>query len=317
MFIDILLLIMGLTILYFGAEAMVKGASLIALGFGISPLVVGLTVVAFGTSAPEFVVSFSAVLQESEGISVGNIVGSNICNIALILGISALIAPLSIDASSLKREYPIMIAASLLFFGFSYDGLIDHWEGGILFLGIVGFVTYNMVLSRRLSQLSEDDDDGDDDDASNLLRNIAYLVFGIAGLTVGAHLMVEGASSIARSAGISDLVIGISIVAFGTSLPELATCAVAAVRGESDISIGNVIGSNIFNILFIMGGVPLLFTMPVDPEALRFDFPIMIAVMLIAFPIMRHQYRIGRIKGGIFLLIYVGYTVFLFVRTSS
>ncbi|MBH23108.1 MAG: hypothetical protein CMH57_01355 [Myxococcales bacterium] len=328
---DILLLIGGLVVLYFGAEAMVKGASLMALNFGISPLIVGLTVVAFGTSAPEFVVSFIAVVQESQGISVGNIVGSNICNIALILGVSSIIAPLSVDAGSLRREYPIMLVAAILFYLFAYDGIIQHWEGGILFAGIVGFVAYNLVAARRLSQLSrraeasEGDDNAEDDapdiavelpeeEESSTGRNILYLLGGIVGLAIGAQLMVEGASGIAKDMGIPELIIGITIVAFGTSLPELATCAVAAARGESDISIGNVVGSNIFNILFIMGGVPMVFEIPVDPTAILIDFPIMLGVMLIAFPIMRHHYRIDRPKGVFLLLIYLVYTVYLFMR---
>ncbi|MEL6180712.1 MAG: calcium/sodium antiporter, partial [Myxococcota bacterium] len=330
--LDILFLIGGLVVLYFGAEAMVKGASLMALNFGISPLIVGLTVVAFGTSAPEFVVSFFAVIRESEAISVGNIVGSNICNIALILGVSSILAPLSVDAGSLRREYPIMLVASVLFYLFAYDGKIQHWEGGILFAGIIGFVAYNLVAARRLSLLAkraEEDiqhgpehEDGlseiavelPEQEESSTGRNILYLLGGIVGLGLGAQLMVEGATDIALALGISKLTIGITIIAFGTSLPELATCAVAAFRGESDISIGNVVGSNIFNILFIMGGIPMVFELPVEPKAILYDFPIMLGVMLIAFPIMRHQYRIDRPKGVFLLLIYISYTIFLFVR---
>lgn len=337
MIVDIILLLVGLFVLYLGAEAMVKGASQLALAFGISPFIVGLTVVAFGTSAPEFVVSFLATWQQSEGISVGNIVGSNICNVALILGVAALIQPLSVDASSLRREYPIMLLSSIVFFAMAYDGVIARWEGAILMLGIVGFVGYNMLAVRRAhkllaeraaaegKELSEDElmaegpdiELPDSDDDSSTGKNIAYVVAGIVALALGAHFMVESAKVIARAFGLSDFVIGITIIAFGTSLPELATSCVAAIRKQADISIGNVIGSNIFNVLFVIGSVSSVFTLNVEPQALRLDFPIMLGVLLLAFPLMRFGYRIGRFKGAILLAIYLAYIGYLLVMTPN
>lgn len=337
MIVDIILLLVGLLVLYFGAEAMVKGASQLALGLGISPFIVGLTVVAFGTSAPEFVVSFLATWQQSEGISVGNIVGSNICNVALILGVAALIQPLSVDASSLRREYPIMLVASIVFFAMALDGRIARWEGAVLMLGIVGFVAYNMLAVRRAhkllaeraaaegKELSEDElaaegpdiDLPDTDEESSTVKNIVYVVLGILALAGGAQLMVESAKVIARSFGLSDFVIGITIIAFGTSLPELATSCVAAIRKQADISIGNVVGSNIFNILFVIGSVSSIFTLNVEPQALRFDFPVMVGVLVLAFPLMRFGYRIGRVKAVILLATYLAYVGYLLVMTPN
>jgi cation:H+ antiporter len=328
MLLNVLLLIVGLAVLYFGAEFMVKGASQLALAFGVSPLIVGLTVVAFGTSAPELVISTLAAISGSTGISVGNIVGSNICNVALILGVAALIAPLAIDPGSLRREYPFMVIVSAVFFALAYDGTLDFGDGAILFVGIIGYVAYNIYLARRhiragrqgTAESAEGDDGSDDakpDNSKNkkyILTQIAFLVAGLAGLTVGAQVMVDAAEAIAKAAGISEFIIGITIVALGTSLPELATSVVAAVRGESDISIGNVVGSNIFNILFVMGLVPMIRDIPVGAIALQVDFPVMLGVLVLAFPLLRHKYELGRVKGSILLVSYLVYVVYLFMR---
>jgi cation:H+ antiporter len=325
MLLQYVLLILGLVILYFGAEAMVKGASQLAMMLGISPLVVGLTVVAFGTSAPEFLVSLLATLDDSEGISVGNIIGSNICNLALILGTASIISPLAISASALKREYPIMLLSSLLFFGFAYTGsYLEQWEGLILFLGIILFVGYNLgetFRSRRKSAKAPVEPSADDvpelDEGANsktaTIRNVALVIFGLVGLAGGAHLMVVSASTIARHFEISDFIIGTTIVAFGTSLPELATSVVAALRKESDISVGNIFGSNIFNVMFIMGSVPMVFGMEVEARALVVDFPLMIGMTLLTFPMMRAGYRISRAEGAFLVMVYLGYVLSLFL----
>ncbi len=324
MLLQVLLLILGLAVLYFGAEAMVKGASQLALALGISPLIVGLTVVGFGTSAPEFLVSLFAAIEGTEGISVGNIIGSNICNLSLILGVSAMLSPLAISASALKREYPIMLASSALFVLMAWtDSRIDRWEGALLFLGIVGFVAYNIRASMNLRRNARERVEVEsDDDAPELeeggksrramIRNLALVFFGLLGLAGGAHLLVDSSTFIARHFGVPDFVIGTTIVAFGTSLPELATSAVAAYRKQSDISVGNIFGSNIFNILFIMGSIPLVFGMSVESRAISFDNPVMIAVTLLTFPMMRAGYKLSRPEGGLLVAMYAAYVFVLF-----
>jgi cation:H+ antiporter len=320
MLLDSVLLIVGLVVLYFGAEAMVKGASQLALGLGISPLIVGLTVVAFGTSAPEFLVSFIAVMDGADGISVGNIVGSNVCNIALILGVAAIIAPLPIAASSLRVEYPFMFVAAVALVAVCWNGSIHPLEGGILVVGIVVFIGWQMRgawHSHRSHREAQDDDDiPQRDEKSTTAKNIAYLVFGLIGLGAGAHLMVTASSAIARSFGISDFVIGTTIVAFGTSLPELATSVVAALRRQSDISVGNVFGSNIFNSFFVMGVIPAIFGLEVEPRAIQIDLPAMLAITVIAFPLMRSRYRLTRLEGVVLLGMYGAYlsTMFLWPK---
>lgn len=319
MLLDSVLLIVGLVVLYFGAEAMVKGASQLALSFGISPLIVGLTVVAFGTSAPEFLVSLIAVLDGVDGISVGNIVGSNVCNLALILGVAALIAPLPIAASSLRFEYPFMFIASVALVIVCWNGSIHPIEGGILTLGIVIFVAWQMRGAWRSHRAHKEaeSEDVEVDENSTTLKNIMYLVFGFVGLGAGAHLMVESSSSIARVFGISDFIIGTTIVAFGTSLPELATSVVAALRRQSDISVGNVFGSNIFNTFFVMGLIPAIFGLEVEPRAIQIDLPAMLLVTVLAFPLMRSRYRLSRVEGGVLLTFYVLYIGTMFVWPSG
>lgn len=316
MLLQIFLLLLGLVVLYFGAEAMVKGASQMALDLGISPMIVGLTVVAFGTSAPELLVSFIAAWNGASGISVGNIVGSNICNVALILGTAAVLAPLAISVGALRREYPIMLGACLAFYAVSFDGHIAPWEGWLLFAGITAFVIYNLRAVSKHRKGAEAEiamEEVESDPDSSQVRNLLYLIFGLLGLAGGAHLMVESSTTIARAFGISDFVIGITIIAFGTSLPELATSVVAAFRGEADISVGNVFGSNIFNSLFVMGLIPGIFGMDVEPRAVQVDFPAMVAITLLAFPLMRTRYKLSRIEGAILLVLYGAYIASLFL----
>jgi cation:H+ antiporter len=217
------------------------------------------------------------------------------------------------------------VVICLGFFGLAFDGTLSFYDGAILFTGIVFFVGYNMYLARRHIKLGRQEREAAGDDAEPapeglgkgkgyIFKQLAYLVVGLIGLTVGAQLMVDAAEAIAKAAGISEFIIGITIVAFGTSLPELATSVVAAVRGESDISIGNVVGSNIFNVLFVMGVVPMIRDIPVSDIALQVDFPFMLGVLVIAFPLLRHRYELGRAKGSVLLMIYLGYVVYLFMR---
>ena len=323
MFLDFALFLIGLTILYFAAEALVQGASAMALRMGLAPLIVGLTVVAFGTSAPELVVSLAAVFTDSDDISVGNIIGSNIANLAFILGLSAIIRPMVVSAEIIKREYPVMLGASVLLVALAFDGLLSRVDGAILVGCMVGYLTYMARMAKVSMQGAKEEAatrdlleelDGIDPEKSNNTKDIARVIFGIIGLTGGAKLMVDSAVVIASSMGVSQLVIGITVVAIGTSLPELATSVVASFRGESDISVGNVVGSNVFNVLSVLGIVALLKPITVGAAAVQYDIWVMLAVTLVIWPVMWTGKRISRIEGGLFLVAYIAYSIWLFVR---
>jgi cation:H+ antiporter len=328
MFLEIAMFLVGLVILYFAAETLVQGASAMALRLGITPLIVGLTVVAFGTSAPELVVSLAAVYTDSDAISVGNILGSNIANLALILGISAIIRPISVSHDVIRREYPVMLAASVLMVGLSYDGMISRIDGAMLVGCMVAYLAYMARMARNVIrtgkekaatlELIEDLDElsGLDDDpkVSTNVKDMARVVVGIIGLTAGAKLMVDAAVVIASGLGISQLVIGITIVAIGTSLPELATSIVAAMRGESDIAVGNVVGSNVFNILSVIGIVSCIKPIQVSPDAVTYDLWVMLGVTLLVWPVMWSGKRIARGEGILFVVLYITYSVWLFIR---
>jgi cation:H+ antiporter len=303
--------IAGLVLLYYGAEFLIKGGVSIALKLKIPALIIGLTLVAFGTSAPELVVSIDATLKGSGDISIGNVVGSNICNIALILGVSALIAPLNVHKKLLKFDLPLLTIASIamaIFCLLSHG--ITRWQGGIFFAGIVAYTLYSIYAGKK--------DGSGDDEVSNSKIFPYWLAFifvigGLAGLICGAKLFVNAAIFIAKAGGISDAVIGLTVVALGTSLPELATSVVAAIKGEQDIAIGNVIGSNIFNILCILGIAPLL--TPIHaPEIDLIDLGTMLFLTVALFPLMRTGWKINRLEGAFLLLIYCGYTAYLFVK---
>jgi cation:H+ antiporter len=336
MLLAVLLFIVGLILLYFGAEYLVGGSSAIGLRLGITPLMIGLTVVAFGTSAPELLVSVMAIFSESDDISVGNIIGSNIANILLILGVSAMFRPMSVSKRAVKREFPFMVGASMLMTLFIYTGSqLVWWEGVIFLVGMVVYLYWCFLSATSKTQAAEDEeaelaefDDADLDDLedvdvdtdANPLSDVAKMVGGILGLAGGAHLMVDNAITIATALGVSALVIGITVVAFGTSLPELATSVIAAVREESDISVGNVIGSNIFNIFLVLGVVavvtPLMLGKPltVGQHALTWDIWIMLGVAIGIWPILRSGHQISRLEGFFMFAFYCGYVAFLFMR---
>jgi len=312
MVIDIVYLAAGLAVIYFGAEFLVRGSKNLALAMGIRPMIVGLTVVAFGTSMPEFFVSFTSALKNSSSIAVGNIVGSNICNIGLILGMAALVRPLSVNSGMLKREMPIMLGASLLFWALIADGSIGRLDGALLMAGIVLF-TFQQIQSARKEIAAGKNGVGEESAPDNSkLKNLLFALGGIAGLVVGANLMITGAISLALKIGVSELVVGLSIVAFGTSLPELATSMVAAARKESDISIGNVVGSNIFNILFILGLTALVSPIPVEASVISTQTPAMLAFSVVLLPFMIFKRDINRLEGFILLAAYVAYVVWIF-----
>jgi cation:H+ antiporter len=308
----LILLAVGLAILVFGAELLVRGASALAASLGISRLVIGLTVVAFGTSAPELAVSVMAAWKGQAGIALGNVVGSNICNVLLILGLSAVVAPLVVARQVVRLEVPIMIGTSLLLILFALDGNLVRWEGGLLFAGVIGYTVWTIRRSRReLRDLAEPDAAAPP--ASGRTRQLAEILGGLALLVLGSKWLVDAAVIIARHLGVSDLVIGLTIIAVGTSLPELATSVLASWRGERDIAVGNVVGSNIFNILSVLGLTALVAPagLPVPPVALTFDLPVMLAVAVACLPIFMAGYRINRWEGLLFIFYYVVYVLFL------
>ena len=304
------LFILGLALLLAGAEGLVRSASRMAKMFGVSPLLIGLTVVAFGTSTPELFVSCYGAYSGKAGISLGNIIGSNIFNILFILGFSALITPLTVRKQLVFLDVPVMVAASVVLWLFSYAGTLT-WGEGVFFLTGMGIYTHWLLQIRQKEKHAAPKIPYSKEQA---YTQSFIAVASLALLLLGATLFVKGAEEIARFFGISDLIIGLTVVAIGTSLPELATSIVAAYRKEQDIAIGNILGSNIFNVLFITG-LSLFFApegVSVPANALTYDLPIMILVSAICFPILYTKYKITRIEGLFLLLSYGGYLYFTF-----
>ena len=319
---QVLMFALGLTVLVVGADVLVRGASRLAVSFGVSPLVVGLTVVAFGTSAPEMAVSVGSALAGSPDLALGNVVGSNICNVLLILGISALITPLLVDEQIIRQEIPIMIGASVLLVVVALDGHIGLLESITLFALVVAYTVFLVVQSRRASKAVQDEFETEIP-TSNWDRHwsvqIALVVVGLAMLVVGADWLVDAAVAFARAFGVSDLVIGLTVVAVGTSMPEIATSIVAAVRGQRDIAVGNVVGSNVFNILAVLGvtGIVSGAGLPVSEAARNFDLWVMLAVAFACLPIMITGREIARWEGGVFLAYYAAYTAWLVLQAQQ
>ncbi|WP_397607649.1 calcium/sodium antiporter [Silanimonas sp.] len=306
--ITALTLLAGLALLIVGAEMLVKGASRVAAGFGISPLVIGLTVVAFGTSSPEMAISVSSAWKGEADIAVGNVVGSNIFNVLFILGLSALITPLVVSKQLVKLDVPLMIGVSVLAFLLSMDGRIAFWEGAILFVGVIGYT----ILAIRMGKASGETGEAVEG-ADRTGMNLGLIAVGLVLLVLGSQWLVSAAITIATAMGVSELVIGLTIVAAGTSMPEVATSVTAAIRGQRDIAVGNVVGSNIFNILAVLGLTAMVAPggLPVSQAALNFDYPVMMAVAVACLPIFFVGYTIQRWEGALFLGYYVAYTVYL------
>lgn len=299
----------GLVLLYYGAEFLVKGGVKIAQKMKISPLVVGLTLVAFATSAPELVVSVDASLKGHGDISIGNVVGSNICNIALILGVCAMITPLTVNKKLFKVDVPLMIgsAAVLSIFCLMSHG-VNRWQGLILFAGIITYTVTSIRTARK--EESGNAEAGEDSSDVNLLVAVLFVAGGLGMLVGGAKLFVNSAVYLAKLFKVSDAVIGLTVVAVGTSLPELATSVVAAIKGEKDIAIGNVVGSNIFNVLAICGIAPLI--APISAPGISWvDLAMMIGVSVLLYPLMKTGFTISRKEGVLLFAIYAGYTVYL------
>lgn len=319
-----LMMIVGLVVLTVGADVLVRGASRIALLLGISPLVVGLTIVAFGTSAPELAVSVGAALEGKADIALGNVVGSNIFNVLVILGLSALIAPLVVHIQLVRLDVPLMIYASVLVWIFAKDGMLSLWEGGFLSAMIIGYTTFLIVQSRRESaeiqkELAAEAGEIPRPELKEWLLNPLLIAAGLGMLVFGAGWLVEGATTVARNLGVSELVIGLTIVAAGTSLPELATSVVAAIKGERDIAVGNIVGSNIFNIFSVLGFSTLVAggNVPISANLMAVDVPVMIGVALSCLPVFVSGYLITRWNGLVWMLMYVLYVLYLILDAQA
>lgn len=312
-------LLAGIALLYYGAEWLVKGGVGIAARLGIPPLIIGLTLVSFATSAPELVVSVKAALAGSGDISIGNVVGSNICNVGLILGLSALITPLAVEKQLLKFDVPVLIAVSLLLSGLGIaTGGIGRIAGAVFFLLLIGYVLCNVRTALKGGGAPDDEvaDEVRENRNMKLPTAFALVAVGLAALVGGAHLLVEGAVAIGDALGISKAVIGLTVVAIGTSLPELATSVVAAIRHQDDIAIGNVVGSNIFNILCIMGIAPLI--RPVQASGITWiDWSLMLFYTILLYPMVRSGSRINRWEGGGLLAVFVGYMAWLVINAAG
>ncbi len=305
-----LLLILGLVTLIIGGEFLVRGAVGIAKKAHITPLVIGMTVISFGTSAPELVVSIKAALSGNPEIAIGNVIGSNIANIGLVLGITVLIFPIIVDRNSKILDWPMMMLASLLFFLFAYDNLIRHWEGMVLFGILVAFTAYLITNSRKKTkrELAAQEELLEETAKSvHPLLSIGYVLLGLIGLFFGAEWLLNSAIAIATDLGMSKSLIGVTIVAFATSVPELVTSAVAAFKQETDISIGNLIGSNLFNIMAVIGITAIIKPISVEQSVIDYDFIWMLAIALALLPMMLIGKRLGRFKGFLLLSSYVAY----------
>ena len=366
LFFNILLFLVGFAFLTGGADFLVRGASRLAVRLNIPLVVIGLTVVAFGTSLPELVVSLIANLQggSKANLAIGNVVGSNIANLALILGVVTILRPLTVDRQLIQREYPLMIGVSLLFTAMAWDGHIARWEGVLLFLGLLGFIYWSYIGSRSLAEEKESEaleyiggesgvdsssndavetaaENGEDAETdlaqsqkriaratrnpllpaaisglfrSLLLRDIGMVVIGIAVLVYGADLLVDSATFIARYFGVSELVIGLSLVALGTSLPELAASVVAILYRRGDIALGNLVGSNLFNMLAIVGITASVRALPAPLSMRCVDFPAMLLVAALPLLlVLRAPHVVNRWKGALMLTLYFAYTIGIFV----
>ena len=308
-----LTILVGLALLSIGAEALVRGSAALALRLGITPLVVGLTVVAFGTSSPELVVSVKASLDDNGAIALGNVVGSNICNIALILGVAALIKPVRIEAQVIRREIPILIFASILLWAMLAGGELQRWMGLLLTVGLVAYIAFSYGGARAEKNEAVHEEFAEALPAPEARRawvDVLFVLVGLAMLLFGANLFVDGAVAVAERFGVSQAVIGLTIVAVGTSLPELATSIVAAFKGEGDIAVGNAVGSSIFNILCILGVAALIRPMATTGISMV-DLAVMTACAVLVMPMMRSGFCLNRWEGIFLLAVYVGYLYYV------
>ena len=320
---NLLMFCAGLVALVAGAEMLVRGASRLALSLGLSPLVVGLTVVAFGTSSPEMAVSAGAVLDGRNDIAVGNVVGSNVFNVLAILGLSALIAPLAVHSQVIRQEVPIMIGASVLLLVLALDGRLGRSDSAILFALIVAYTAFLVIQARKGPQPVSAEFEAEMPPAGRWLSRrpvqLMLVAAGLGLLVLGSGWLVDSATAFARSLGVSDLVIGLTVVAAGTSLPELATSLLAALRGERDIAVGNAVGSCTFNILGCLGLSGLLSAegLAVPAAVINFDVWVMLAVAVACLPVVLTGREIARWEGALFVLYYAAYTAYLILAARE
>lgn len=299
--------VVGLAMLFGGGHFLVDGSSRLARLLRINPIIVGLTIVALGTSMPEFLVSLTAAIQGKADFALGNVIGSNFANIGLILGVSALVRPIDVNQKLFKFEIPLVIVVSLFFWLLCANKVLGRIDGFILLAGFIGYL-YIVISGAKKDAATAYPQEPQTETAPkpNKKLYIALIVCGIIGLTLGANLTIDSASEISRRLGVSELVLGLTVVALGTSLPELATSLVAAIKQESDISIGNIIGSNIFNMMAIAGPSAIASPLAVADELLWHQFPVMVALTIILFPLLKTQNQLGRLEGAGLLICYLG-----------
>ncbi len=316
MILTIALLIVGLVLLVLGADWLVKGASRLAISFGISALVVGLTVVAYGTSAPEMSVSVMSSLNGKSEMALGNIVGSNIFNVLFILGLAAMVAPLIVNKQLIRLDVPVMILSSIVMLLLCLDGSIGRLDGVLLFAGAIVYTWWLIRMSRRESRENQEEKP---EPTGKLWQNLLWIAVGLAMLVLGSRFLVSSAIEIARALKLSEAIIGLTIIAAGTSLPEVATSIMASIRGQRDIAVGNVVGSNVFNILAVGGlsGIASPHGIDVPTAVLRFDLPFMLAVAIACFPVFLRGFIITRWNGVFFFAYYVAYTSYLILGATN
>ncbi len=316
----------GFVVLIFGADWLVRGAGRLATAVGISPLVVGLTVVAFGTSAPELAVSVMSAFKGQADIALGNVVGSNICNVLLILGISAIIIPLTVHRQLVRLDIPVMVGVSLLMWALALDGRLSRIDGIALALLVVGYTVYLIRRSRREEAAVREEYEkefgapaGEAPGAAMIFKMLGLVAVGVISLLLGSKWLVDSAVFIARHFGISELIIGLTIISFGTSLPEIATSIMAALKGERDIAVGNIVGSNTFNILTVLGVAAAVAPagIHIAADALRFDIPFMVAIAIVCWPMLADGLKVSRVNGIFLLAFYGAYLAYLFMLSRN
>lgn len=307
----VVFLIAGIVLLYFGAEGLVRGSASLARRLKLTPLVIGLTVVAFGTSMPEMVVSIGAALSGAGPLAAGNAIGSNIANIALILGASAILCPLAVHARVIRVDIPLMVLISLVIVAMLLNQRLGRIEGMLLVMGLVAYTVFSLWAARRESSAVQHVfEESIPKESRSIPGSVAFVVIGLGLLVAGARFLVTGAVAIAETLGLSDAVIGLTIVAVGTSLPELATSILAALKKEGDIAVGNIVGSNIFNLLGILGTASLV--RPLENTGMSpIDLGLMVALAILLLPLARSGWRIARWEGGILLATYMTYVIYL------
>lgn len=306
----IVLLIIGLIVLILGGDYLVKGSSSIALRLHLSPLVVGLTIVAFGTSAPELLISVQSALKGSPDITMGNVVGSNICNLALVLGLTAVISPVRVRSNSIQLDWPMTMGASLLLYFAAREGSISAIEGIIFMVILIAYLTYIIRQSRKDTKAtinSGDNEEIPEAPVKQIWKDIVFILLGCVGLYYGSEWFVGSTKELAINLGVEERVVGLTIVALGTSLPELVTAALASFKGQTDLALGNLMGSNIFNILSILGITSIIMEIQVSEQILNQDIIWMLFITLMILPLMIMRRNVGRADGVILLIVYIVY----------